>query len=222
VHGRQLGPAVGSLPATAEGPVRPRGHTVAGMPRSGTRQRLPIPATPIPAESAPVRSRPGGVPSPHPGAACGHGPRRGRPGQGPPQAVPEGRAASLTRTASGAVSAGWPRQRPVRGRVQGPGRGAEGEAVACLVSSPGEVGLRHVSADRVRAAGCCCLVLSVQLVGWGVAALVLLAPGECWFLLGGGAGSAAGGCRAVSLPVSARRLAWATPRPWPDAGAKRW
>jgi hypothetical protein len=28
-----------------------------------------------------------------------------------------------------AVSADWPRQRPVRGRVQGPGRGAEGEAV---------------------------------------------------------------------------------------------
>ncbi len=74
----------------------------------------------------------GGVPSPHPGATCRHGPRRRRTGQGPPKAGPQDREAPLTRTPSGAVSAGWPRQRPVRGRVQGPGRGAEGEAVHAL------------------------------------------------------------------------------------------
>src|SRR6266540_3069046 len=46
-----------------------------------------------------------------------------------------------------------------RGRAQGPGRGAEGEAVPGPVSCPGEAGQRTASADRVcafaRVAGAC-------------------------------------------------------------------
>jgi hypothetical protein len=59
------------------------------------------------------------------------GPRRPGQGHGPPQAVPQGRHAPLTRPVAAWDLAGWPRQRPIRGRVQGPGRGAgtAGEAV---------------------------------------------------------------------------------------------
>ena len=75
--------------------------------------------------------RPG---SGRPGGGVDADPRRPGQGQGPPQAVPQGREAPLTRPAGGVGSAGWPRQRPVRGRVQGPGRGAgtAGEAVSSL------------------------------------------------------------------------------------------
>ena len=66
-----------------------------------------------------------------PGGGVDAGPRRPGQGQGPPQAVLQGREAPLTRPGSGVGSVGWPRQRPVRVRVQGPGRGAgtAGEAV---------------------------------------------------------------------------------------------
>ena len=92
-------------------------------------------------------------------AACPRPPRGGVwsspaapvAGQGRPKAGPKDRAAPLTRPPSGVGSAGWPRQRPVRGRVQGPGRGAEGEAVPTPVSCPGVAGQRDVSAlDGVR------------------------------------------------------------------------
>src|SRR5918995_2128832 len=65
------------------------------------------------------------------GGGVDAGPRRPGQGQGPPQAVPQGRHAPLTRPDGGVGSVGWPRQRPVRGRVQGPGRGVgtAGEAV---------------------------------------------------------------------------------------------
>ena len=176
----------------------------------------------IPAESR-RRSRPGGVPSPRPGAACHYGPRRRRPGQGRPQAGPQDRAASLTRTASGAGSgrlaattAGpWP------GAGSRPRRRRRGRSTP--VSCPGGAGQRTASADRVFA------------VAW--------VAGACWcgraggfgwlFALPSAGGAAAGSCLfsvlvllrmgwAVSFPVSGRRLAWATPRPWPGAGAKRW
>jgi hypothetical protein len=76
-------------------------------------------------------SRPAGLAPPAPGGGVDAGPRRPGQGQGPPQAVPQGRHAPLTRPGRGVGSAGWPRQRPVRVRVQGPGRGvgAAGEAV---------------------------------------------------------------------------------------------
>ena len=72
--------------------------------------------------------RPG---SGRPGGGVDADPRRPGQGQGPPQAVPQGRHAPLTRPGSGVGPAGWPRQRPVRVRVQGPGRGVgtAGEAV---------------------------------------------------------------------------------------------
>src|SRR5215208_7534240 len=94
--------------------------------------RRPSYWTHIPAESPGVwvlaAGRPG---SGRPGGGVDAGPRRPGQGQGPPQAVPQGRKAPLTQPGSGVGSAGWPRQRPVRGRVQGPGRGAgtAGEAV---------------------------------------------------------------------------------------------
>jgi len=52
--------------------------------------------------------------------------------------LPQGRHAPLTRPGSGVGSAGWPRQRPLRGRVQGPGRGVgtAGEAVPPHRSGP--------------------------------------------------------------------------------------
>jgi hypothetical protein len=56
------------------------------------------------------------------------GPRR----RGRVKAGPKDRAASLTRPPSAAVCAAWPRQRLVRGREQGHGRGAAGEAVPSL------------------------------------------------------------------------------------------
>jgi hypothetical protein len=66
-------------------------------------------------------------------------PRRPGQGQGPPQAVPQGRHAPLTRPGGGVGPAGWPRGRPVRGWVQGPGRGAgtAGEAVQGRGGHPG-------------------------------------------------------------------------------------
>src|SRR6266536_5576581 len=68
-------------------------------------------------------------------------------GQGRPKAGPKDRTAPLTRPPSAAGSAGRPRQRPVRGRVQGPGRGAAGEAVP----TPGELARRSRTAWRVSA-----------------------------------------------------------------------
>src|SRR5215211_4668160 len=72
--------------------------------------------------------RPG---SGRPGGRRGRRPAPPGQGQGPPQAVPQGRHAPLTRPGSGVGPAGWPRQRPIRVRGQGPGRGAgtAGEAV---------------------------------------------------------------------------------------------
>jgi hypothetical protein len=58
------------------------------------------------------------------------GPRHRWSGQGRPgRAGPKDRAVPLTRRRAPRYPAGRPRQRPVRGRVQGPGRGAAGEAV---------------------------------------------------------------------------------------------
>src|SRR6266540_5462362 len=86
----------------------------------------------------------------HPGATCSARPATATAGsRAARRAGPKDRAAPLTRTASGVGSAGWPRQRPVRGRVQGPGCGAEGEAVPTPVSCPGEAGQRTASVDRV-------------------------------------------------------------------------
>jgi hypothetical protein len=78
-----------------------------------------------------VRSWPGGLVSARSGRRVA---RPATPGssQGRPKAGPKDRAASLTRPPSAAVCAAWPRQRPVRGREQGPGRGAAGEAVPSL------------------------------------------------------------------------------------------
>src|SRR5829696_846131 len=69
-------------------------------------------------------SRPAGLAAVAPGGGVDAGPRRPGQGQGPPPAVPQGRGACeapLTRPGSGVGSAGWPRQRSIRGRVQGPG-----------------------------------------------------------------------------------------------------
>ena len=80
--------------------------------------------THIPAESPGVVLAAGRPGSGRPGGGVDAGPRRPGQGQGPPQAVPQARQVPLTRPARGVGSAGWPRQRPVRGRGQGPGRGA--------------------------------------------------------------------------------------------------
>ena len=92
----------------------------------------------------------------------------------------EGPRSALDATASAAGSAGWPRQRPVRGRVQGPGRGAAGEAVPTLVSWPGAAGQRDVSA-----------VVGVRSVRLPVVSGLV----PCWSWV------------AVSLPVRCVRLA---------------
>ena len=82
-------------------------------------------------------------------------PRRPGQGQGPPQAVPQGHKVPLTRPARGVGSAGWPRQRPVRVRGQGPGRGVGtvGEAVPCPRSSgpTGLIGTCQVAFEKARA-----------------------------------------------------------------------
>jgi hypothetical protein len=82
--------------------------------------------------------RPAGLAPAARGGGVDAGARRPGQGQGPPQAVPQGRNAPLTRPGSGVGSAGWPRQRPVRGRVQGPGRGA-GTAGEAVPGPPAEV-----------------------------------------------------------------------------------
>jgi hypothetical protein len=107
------------------------GRGLQDLGRHQPRARTPQPS-PIPAESPwGGGSRSAGLAPAAPGGGVDAGPRRPGQGQGPPQAVPQGRNAPLTRPGSGMGSAGWPRQRPVRGRVQGPGRGAgtAGEAV---------------------------------------------------------------------------------------------
>ncbi len=101
----------------------------------------------ITAES--LGSRPGGMPSPARGRRVSTARAAGGRDKGRPKAGPKGRAAPLTRMASGAVSAGWPRQRPVHGRVQGPGRGAEGEAVPTPGAVRSKAGQRTASGDRV-------------------------------------------------------------------------
>jgi hypothetical protein len=97
------------------------------QPNAKTEQPSPIPAKSPRAGS----SRPAGLAPAAPGGGVDADPRRPGQGQGPPQAVPQGRHAPLTRPAGGVGSVGWPRQRPLRVRVQGPGRGAgtAGEAV---------------------------------------------------------------------------------------------
>jgi hypothetical protein len=108
-----------------------------------------------------VRSRPGGVLPPPPGA-CSHGPRRRRAGQGRPARVglARDREAPLTRPSErrgncrlAATTAG-----PRTGAGSRPRR-PEGEAVRTPVSCPGEAGQRTASADRVwapaRVAGAC-------------------------------------------------------------------
>src|SRR5215218_1237359 len=82
-----------------------------------------------------VRSWPRGLVSARSGRRVA---RPATPGssQGRPKAGPKDRAASLTRPPSAAVCAAWPRQRSVRGREQGPGRGAAGEAVPSLSLNP--------------------------------------------------------------------------------------
>jgi len=218
-------PAPVTWPATARGRDQSRGGRAAvGTPRRAA------PAVSdagcwitrnIPQESR-RRSRPGGVPSPHPGAACHHGPRRRRPGQGRPKAGPEDREAPLMRAASAAGSAGWPRQRPVRGRVQGPGRGAEGEAVPtpCELFRRSRTAYRVCRSGRRLYLGCCGLLVwsfwwlwFVALVSFLLVLLVLLV------LVAAAGGSGLG---TVSFVVSAMRSAWAKPRPWPGAGAERW
>jgi hypothetical protein len=79
--------------------------------------------------------------SPCPGdrVAAPHGGRRRVKGgrtAGPKDASP------LRRRRGAVGSAGRPRERPVRGRVQGPGRGAEGEAVPSLGWRGNETGCR--------------------------------------------------------------------------------
>ena len=100
--------------------------------------------SPIPAESPGAGcSRPAGLAPAAPGGGVDAGPRRPGQGQGPPQAVLQERHAPLTRPAGNGVgSAGRPRQRPLRVRGQGPGRGVgtADEAVPCPHSS-GPTGL---------------------------------------------------------------------------------
>ncbi len=76
------------------------------------------------AEARVVAGRPACRPPGVAGRATAHG-AGGRVKRRPARAGhARDRAASLKRSASAWELAGWPRQRPVRGRVQGPGRGA--------------------------------------------------------------------------------------------------
>jgi len=217
---KPAGPVVGAVarrrPRVRPAPQWPRCR---GMPRGGV-PALPDPGN-IPAES--VGSRLGGLPSPHPGAACRHGPRRRWPGQGRPKAGPQDREAPLRRTASDAGSAAWPRQRPVRGRVQGPGRGAKGEAVPTPVSCPGKAGQRTASADRVFAFA---WVAAAWWCRWCWCVGSLLA--SSWL-----AGGAAGSCsslrlvllrvaRACQLRGECHAVGLGEASAVAGAGAKRW
>jgi hypothetical protein len=168
------------------------GHTVLARPDEARGLRFR-------AESG--RSRPGGMPSPRPGAACRHGPRRRRRGS----RAAEGRSAG-PRSALDAVG----ERRGIRrlaATTAGPRTGAGSPAAAPKarpfwpVSCPGEAGQRTASADRVCAADGWSLVLLDELSG-----LVLLSS-DCWcccwslvllLVLRGWP---------VSLAVSARRLA---------------
>jgi hypothetical protein len=125
VKGRRPGRSVMEMPTIRLG---------MGLQELGRRQSdaKPEQPSPIPAESPGAGcSRPAGLAPAAPGGGVDAGPRRPGQGQGPPQAVLQGRHAPLTRPARGVGSAGWPRQRPLRVRVQGPGRGVgtAGEAV---------------------------------------------------------------------------------------------
>ena len=100
---------------------------------------------------SPARGRAARFPCPGDRVAATHGVRRRVKGgrtAGPKDASP------LRRRRGAVGSAGRPRERPVRGRVQGPGRGTEGEAVPSLGWRGNETG-----ADGGRA----CLVCADQL-----------------------------------------------------------
>jgi len=100
---------------------------------------------------SPARGRAARFSPPGDRVAATHGVRRRVKGgrtAGPKDASP------LRRRRGAVGSAGRPRERPVRGRVQGPGRGAEGEAVPSLGWRGNETG-----ADGGRA----CLVCADQL-----------------------------------------------------------
>ncbi len=176
-------------------PPRPEGGTdpaVAAVPwllPEEPRQCFLIPAEYFIAAESRRRSRPGGGLSPHPRAACGHGPRRRRPGQGRPKAGPKDREAPLTRTAP-------PRYRPPGGGV---GRSADGCRVPAAAPKarpfpPCELSRRSRTAYRVCRSGlrfclgCWCLLLSVVLVAWVrwsllpvLLVLLILAPRWCWY-----------------------------------------
>ena len=86
---------------------------------------------------SPARGRAARFSPPGDRVAATHGVRRRVKGgrtAGPKDASP------LRRRRGAVGSAGRPRERPVRGRVQGPGRGAEGEAVPSLAWRGNETG----------------------------------------------------------------------------------
>jgi hypothetical protein len=87
---------------------------------------------------------PAGLAAAAPGGGVDAGPRRPGQGHGPPQAVPQGRHAPLTRPVAAWDLAGWPRQRPIRGRVQGPGRGAADRSPTCRSTAAGRRASRWV------------------------------------------------------------------------------
>jgi hypothetical protein len=95
----------------------------------------------------------------------------------------EGPRSALDAVPSAAGSAAWPRQRPIRGRVQGPGRGAEGEAVPPPVSCPGEAGQRtaSLSIGLPFLLGLLVTVGVVVLVGWVRCSLLPVCWWCCWF-----------------------------------------
>jgi hypothetical protein len=115
-------------PAAVRGCGRSRSCTSPGHPVG--RQRSPIPAEY--SGGMTTGSRPGGMLSPARGRRVVTARGGGGRVKGGRKAGPKDRVAPLTRPPGAAGCAAWPRQRPVRGRVQGPGRGAAGEAVPDL------------------------------------------------------------------------------------------
>jgi hypothetical protein len=103
---------------------------------------------------------------------------------------------------------------PWTGAGSRPRRRRRGRSRSCELSRRSRTAYRVCRSGLRSCSGCCCLVRSVVLVGWVrwsvVGLLVVL------LVLGAAAGWP------VSFTVSARGLAWATPRPLPGAGAERW
>ena len=135
---------------------------------------------------------------PHRGRRVEHGPRRRRPGQGwPARAGPQDRVASLTRAAGGVGAAGWPRQRPVRGRVQGPGRGAHrARPFRALLPGEGRTAYRVCRPGRRLCSGCWS---GAPEVSPGVAGCCVLAARVCDGAVGGRRHGAVGICSAPGL-----------------------